>query len=82
MAVLFSDICGFHRDELHHAAMEVVELLTRFFDVMCPVLKAEAADIDKFIGDAIMALFDELPDGDSAPLRAVARSLVDAGGVT
>jgi class 3 adenylate cyclase len=55
--------------------MEVVELLNSFFDVMCPVLKAEAADIDKFIGDAIMALFDELPDGDSAPLRAVRSAL-------
>ena len=48
---------------------------TRFFDVMCPILKAEAADIDKFIGDAIMALFDELPDGDPAPLRAVRAAL-------
>ena len=55
--------------------MEVVELLNAFFDVMCPVLKAEAADIDKFIGDAIMALFDELPDGDPAPLRAVRSAL-------
>src|SRR5260370_25554538 len=42
---------------------------------MCPVLKSEAADIDKFIGDAIMALFDELPDGDPAPLRAVRAAL-------
>jgi class 3 adenylate cyclase len=55
--------------------MEIVELLNSFFDVMCPVLKAEAADIDKFIGDAIMALFDEFPDADPAPLRAVRSGL-------
>jgi adenylate cyclase len=75
MAVLFSDICGFTTMSCSMKPMEVVELLNSFFDVMCPVLKAEAADIDKFIGDAIMALFDELPDGDPAPLRAVRSAL-------
>jgi DNA-binding response OmpR family regulator len=75
MAVLFSDICGFTSMSCSMQPMEVVELLNSFFDVMCPVLKAEAADIDKFIGDAIMALFDELPDGDPAPLRAVRAAL-------
>jgi adenylate cyclase len=54
---------------------EVVELLNGFFDVMCPILKAEAADIDKFIGDAIMAIFEDLPGGDPAPLRAVRAGL-------
>jgi class 3 adenylate cyclase len=38
-------------------------------------LKSEAADIDKFIGDAIMALFDELPDADPAPVRAIRAAL-------
>jgi class 3 adenylate cyclase len=75
MAVLFSDICGFTSMSTSMQPMEVVELLNSFFDVMCPVLKSEAADIDKFIGDAIMALFDELPDGDPAPLRAVRAAL-------
>ncbi|MGZ3407932.1 MAG: response regulator, partial [Polyangia bacterium] len=75
MAVLFSDICGFTAMSCSMQPMEVVDLLNSFFDVMCPVLKAEAADIDKFIGDAIMALFDELPDGDPAPLRAVRAAL-------
>ncbi|HEX4461303.1 MAG TPA: response regulator, partial [Polyangia bacterium] len=75
MAVLFSDICGFTSMSSTMQPMEVVELLNSFFDAMCPVLKDEAADIDKFIGDAIMALFDELPDGDPAPLRAVRAGL-------
>jgi DNA-binding response OmpR family regulator len=75
MTVLFSDICGFTSMSTTMQPMEVVELLNSFFDVMCPVLKGEAADIDKFIGDAIMALFDELPDGDPAPLRAVRAAL-------
>jgi CheY-like chemotaxis protein/class 3 adenylate cyclase len=75
MAVLFSDICGFTTMSSTMKPIEVVELLNGFFDVMCPILRAEAADIDKFIGDAIMALFDELPDGDPAPLRAVRAGL-------
>ncbi len=75
MAVLFSDICGFTTMSCSMQPMEVVELLNDFFDVMCPVLKAEAGDIDKFIGDAIMAVFDELPDGDAAALRAVRAGL-------
>jgi DNA-binding response OmpR family regulator len=75
MAVLFSDICGFTALSCTLAPFGVVELLNSFFDVMCPVLKAEAADIDKFIGDAIMALFDDFPDGDPAPLRAVRAGL-------
>ena len=75
MAVLFSDIVGFTSMSCSMQPMEIVELLNSFFDVMCPVLKAEAADIDKFIGDAIMALFDEFPDADPAPLRAVRAGL-------
>jgi DNA-binding response OmpR family regulator len=75
MAVLFSDICGFTTMSSTMQPIEVVELLNGFFDVMCPILRAEAADIDKFIGDAIMALFDDLPDGDPAPLRAVRAGL-------
>jgi class 3 adenylate cyclase len=71
MTILFSDICGFTSMSAKMAPPEIVEVLNGFFDVMCPILKNEAADIDKFIGDAIMALFDELPDADRAPLRAV-----------
>jgi two-component system sensor histidine kinase ChiS len=75
VAVLFSDICGFTSMSCSMQPREVVELLNGFFDVMCPILKAEAADIDKFIGDAIMAIFEDLPGGDPAPLRAVRAGL-------
>jgi DNA-binding response OmpR family regulator len=75
MAVLFSDICGFTSMSCTMQPLQIVELLNSFFDVLCPVLKAEAADIDKFIGDAIMAIFDDFPDADPAPLRAVRSGL-------
>jgi DNA-binding response OmpR family regulator len=75
VAVLFSDICGFTNMSCKMQPREVVELLNGFFDVMCPIVKSEAGDIDKFIGDAIMAVFDPLPDGDSPALRAVRAGL-------
>jgi adenylate cyclase len=75
VAVLFSDICGFTSMSSQMEPSEVVEILNGFFDVMCPIIKDEAGDIDKFIGDAIMAVFDDLPSADPAPLRAVRAGL-------
>jgi adenylate cyclase len=54
---------------------EVVGVLNHFFDLLCPILKDEQADIDKFIGDCIMALFEDLPDWDPAPVRAARAAL-------
>jgi DNA-binding response OmpR family regulator len=75
VAVLFTDICGFTSISSELEPRQVVELLNGLFDVLCPLIKAEAGDIDKFIGDAIMAVFEDLPDGDPAPLRAVRAAL-------
>jgi DNA-binding response OmpR family regulator len=75
MTILFSDICGFTSMSSSKPPAEVVHLLNGFFDVMCPILKSESADIDKFIGDAIMALFDDVGEADAAPLRAVRAAL-------
>jgi DNA-binding response OmpR family regulator len=75
VAVLFSDICGFTSMSCTLEPRQVVELLNGMFDVLCPLIKNEAGDIDKFIGDAIMAIFEELPGADPAPLRAVRSGL-------
>ena len=38
---------------------------------MCPIIKEHGGDIDKFIGDAIMAVFEDKPPvGDPHALRA------------
>jgi class 3 adenylate cyclase len=72
MTVLFSDICGFTSMSSAMEAPEVVELLNGYFDAMCPVVKARGGDIDKFIGDAIMAIFQNDPEHDEPHyLRAV-----------
>jgi len=72
LSVLFSDICGFTTMSAALSPRQVVEILNEYFDAMCTILHEHGADIDKFIGDAIMALFPPLPEEDAPPLRAVA----------
>ena len=74
MTILFSDIVGFTARSSRTPPAAVVDMLNLFFDEMCPVIAARGGSIDKFIGDAIMALFDEGEAGDG-PLRAVAAAL-------
>jgi class 3 adenylate cyclase len=42
---------------------------------MCPIVKQHGGDIDKFIGDAIMAIFEEERGHAPAPERAVRAAL-------
>jgi class 3 adenylate cyclase len=42
---------------------------------MCPIIKQHGGDIDKFIGDAIMAIFDEVRGEPPAAERAVRAAL-------
>ena len=62
MSVLFSDLAGFTSMSAQMEAREVVEKLNGYFDAMCPVIQARGGDIDKFIGDAIMAVFEDAPE--------------------
>jgi DNA-binding response OmpR family regulator len=71
MSVLFSDIVGFTQMSSRLGPRQVIELLNHYFDVMCPLVTAEHGDIDKFIGDAIMAVFDVGPGWDEPAERAV-----------
>ncbi len=72
MTLLFSDIAGFTNMSSKLPAPEVVEMLNSLFDAMCPVIKLRGGDIDKFIGDAIMAIFEDAPTFDEPhALRAV-----------
>lgn len=75
MAVLFTDIVGFTPMSGTMTPREVIELLNDYFDVLCPLIKDEHGDIDKFIGDAIMAVFDTVRGFDSPAERAVRAGL-------
>ncbi|MDP1763365.1 MAG: adenylate/guanylate cyclase domain-containing protein [Sediminibacterium sp.] len=55
--VVFIDICGFTAITEKGAADTVVKMLNKYFDVMVKEIIAQNGHIDKFIGDAIMAVF-------------------------
>jgi len=54
---VFIDICSFTTISENEPADTVVKLLNKYFDVMVKEIIAQNGFIDKFIGDAIMAVF-------------------------
>ena len=55
--VVFIDICNFTAITEKEPADVVVKMLNRYFDVMVKEIIAQDGYIDKFMGDAIMAIF-------------------------
>lgn len=55
--VAFLDICSFTTISENETPDTVVKLLNKYFDVMVKEIIAQGGYIDKFIGDAIMAVF-------------------------
>jgi class 3 adenylate cyclase/FixJ family two-component response regulator len=56
-SVVFIDICSFTSISENESPDKVVKLLNCYFDVMVKEIIAQNGYIDKFIGDAIMAVF-------------------------
>lgn len=69
--VVFIDICGFTSITETAPADTVVQLLNAYFDLMVKEIIAQGGHVDKFIGDAVMAVFR----GDFHLDRAVEASL-------
>ena len=55
--VVFIDICSFTSITENENADQVVKLLNIYFDVMVKEIIAHQGHVDKFIGDAVMAVF-------------------------
>src|SRR6187431_72584 len=55
--VAFIDICSFTAITENEPADTVVKLLNKYFDVMVKEIIAQNGHIDKFMGDAVMAVF-------------------------
>ena len=56
-SVAFIDICSFTSVSENEAPDIVVKLLNKYFDVMVKEIIAQGGHIDKFIGDAVLAVF-------------------------
>lgn len=69
--VVFIDICNFTAISEHAPADKVVNLLNKYFDVMVKEILAQKGYVDKFMGDAVMAIFR----GDYHLDRAIEASL-------
>ena len=55
--VMFIDICGFTAIAEQESADTVVKMVNRYFDVMVKEIIAQGGHVDKFMGDAVMAVF-------------------------
>ncbi len=55
--IMFIDICGFTTITEKVAANTVVGLLNKYFDLMVKEIIAQNGHVDKFMGDAVMAVF-------------------------
>ncbi len=55
--VVFIDICGFTAISENETPDTVVKLLNNYFDVIVKEIIAQGGYIDKFMGDAVMAIF-------------------------
>lgn len=76
VTLFFTDLAGFTGLAEHVSPTELVAFLNDYFTRMCEPVLAERGVIDKFIGDAIMALFGAPLPGEDHPLRAVRAALV------
>ncbi|HXI46763.1 MAG TPA: adenylate/guanylate cyclase domain-containing protein, partial [Candidatus Acidoferrales bacterium] len=57
VSVLFADLVGFTSLAEGHDAEETRELLSRYFDVSREIIERYGGTVEKFIGDAVMAVW-------------------------
>ena len=56
VSVLFADLVGLHRGLREPRLEETRELLSRYFDRLATLIERYGGTVEKFIGDAVMAV--------------------------
>ncbi len=75
VTILFADLRGFTTMSEKFQPRELLTLLNRYLDRMSAEIERHGGVIDKFVGDAIMALFGAPVAQSDAPDRALAAAL-------
>jgi adenylate cyclase len=57
ITVLFCDICGFTLQTANMDARDVVDMLNDYFEPMVATIFCHDGTVDKFVGDAVLAVF-------------------------
>jgi class 3 adenylate cyclase len=70
-SILFSDVRGFTSYSSARDPAAVVEVLNRILEAQTEIIQAEAGDVDKFVGDEVVAVFA----GEDAATRACRTAL-------
>ena len=71
VTVFFSDIRDFTKFSEGHTPEEVVEMLNEYFAIMVSIINQHGGVVDKFIGDAIMAIWGAPEPSDRDAFNAV-----------
>lgn len=75
VTVLYSDIRNFTTISERIQPEQVVEILNTYFTEVCEAVRRNGGMVDKFIGDAVMAIFGAPVDMPDQSCRAVATAL-------
>lgn len=70
-AFLFSDVRGFTAMSEKLEPEEVVGILNEYLDLQAQIIKRNGGDIDKFVGDEVMAVFSGEDKANNAILAAI-----------
>jgi len=82
VSVLFADLVGFSTLAEHRDPEEVRELLSRYFDRCRTLIERYGGTVEKFIGDAVMAVWGTPVAREDDAERAVRAALALAQAVT
>ncbi|MBF0277434.1 MAG: response regulator [SAR324 cluster bacterium] len=71
-SVLFTDVRSYTRRAEKMKLQQIFEFLNNLFGIMEPIITSNKGFVDKFIGDAIMACFDQASSAEDAVQTAIA----------